>query len=114
MGALIGFFLGKTSKFAFLYTAGNIISIVGILFLVGPARQLKNMSDPHRRWSSLAFIVSIIMTLVSVYVFKSKILTIIFVVIQLFAYIWYVLSYIPYGRDILKKCLKGLFSSSES
>jgi len=29
MGSLIGFFLGKTSKFAFLYTLGNIISILG-------------------------------------------------------------------------------------
>jgi len=29
MGALVGFFLGKTSKFAFLYTAGNIISLFG-------------------------------------------------------------------------------------
>lgn len=29
MGSLIGFFLGKTSKFAFLYTIGNIISLLG-------------------------------------------------------------------------------------
>jgi hypothetical protein len=29
MGSLIGFFLGRTSKFAFLYTIGNIISLVG-------------------------------------------------------------------------------------
>jgi hypothetical protein len=29
MGSLIGFFLGKTSKFAFLYTFGNIVSLIG-------------------------------------------------------------------------------------
>jgi hypothetical protein len=29
MGSLVGFFLGKTSKFAFLYTVGNIISLLG-------------------------------------------------------------------------------------
>jgi hypothetical protein len=29
MGSLVGFFLGKTSKFAFLYTIGNIISLMG-------------------------------------------------------------------------------------
>ncbi len=29
MGSLVGFFLGKTSKFAFLYTTGNIISLLG-------------------------------------------------------------------------------------
>jgi hypothetical protein len=29
MGSLVGLFMGKTSKFAFLYTAGNIISLLG-------------------------------------------------------------------------------------
>jgi hypothetical protein len=29
MGSLVGLFLGKTSKFAFLYTLGNIISLLG-------------------------------------------------------------------------------------
>lgn len=29
MGSMIGFFLGKTSKFAFLYTLGNIVSLMG-------------------------------------------------------------------------------------
>ncbi len=29
MGSLVGFFMGKTSKFAFLYTVGNLISLLG-------------------------------------------------------------------------------------
>ena len=29
MSSLVGFFLGKTSKFAFLFTFGNIISLLG-------------------------------------------------------------------------------------
>ncbi len=29
MGSLVGLFIGKTSKFAFLYTLGNIISLAG-------------------------------------------------------------------------------------
>jgi hypothetical protein len=29
MGSLVGLFLGKTSKFAFLYTLGNLVSLLG-------------------------------------------------------------------------------------
>lgn len=48
------------------------------------------------------------MTLVSVYFFKSALLTILCVVVQFCSYVWYVLSYIPYGRDIAGRMLKGL------
>jgi hypothetical protein len=72
------------------------------------------MSDPSRRYTSIAFIGSIIMTLVSVYYFHSKILTLIFIAVQFGAYIWYVLSYIPYGRDICKRCLRGFWHGGSS
>lgn len=73
MGSLVGVLLGRANKFAFLYTCGNIVSIFGTFFLVGPQRQFRNMSDPHRRNSSLIFLGSIVLTLISVYMFHSKI-----------------------------------------
>jgi len=102
MGSLVGLLLGRSKKFAFLYTTGNIISIFGTFFLVGPQRQLKYMFVPIRKNASIIFIFSIILTLFSIYVLKSKFLTIICVIIQFGAFIWYVMSYIPYGRDCLK------------
>ena len=102
LGSLAGLLLGRTKKFAFLYTAGNIVAIFGTFFLVGPQRQLKLMLDPIRKGSSIVFILSIILTIISIYLFKSKLLTILCVIIQFGAFLWYVMSYIPYGRDCLK------------
>ena len=102
MGSLGGLLLGHANKFAFLYTCGNIITIFGTFFLIGPARQFKLMTDPIRKNATIIFISSLIMTLVSVYCFHSRFLTIIFVLSQFCSYIWYILSYIPHGRDCLK------------
>ena len=102
LGSLVGLLLGRSKKFAFLYTTGNIISIFGTFFLIGPQRQLKYMLDPIRKGASLIFIFSIILTIISIYLFKSKLLVILCVIIQFGAFIWYVMSYIPYGRDCLK------------
>jgi hypothetical protein len=112
MGSLVGLLVGKASKFAFMYTLGNIISLCGTFFLVGPTRQFQNMKDPSRMWTSIIFISSMVMTLVSVYLFHSRVLTIIFVIIQFCAYVWYVLSYIPYGRDICMRCIRGFIRTS--
>ena len=101
MGSLVGVLLGRANKFAFLYTCGNIVSIFGTFFLVGPTRQFKNMTDPHRRNSSLIFVGSIILTMISVYLFHSKLLTIVCVIAQFCSYVWYIMSYVPYGRDCI-------------
>ena len=77
---------------------------------MGPKAQFERMKDPTRRTTSIVFIVSLVLTLVSIYALHSKLLTIIFLFIQFSAYIWYVLSYIPYGRDLCSKCLKGSFN----
>jgi hypothetical protein len=74
------------------------------------------MAEPKRRMASLIFLGSMIGTFVSVFFFDIKILTLIFVVSQFCSYIWYVLSYIPFGREICGGCIKkivGYSSSSE-
>lgn len=113
MGSFIKVLTGKPDKFAVLFTLGNIVSICGTFFLVGPQRQLEYMKSPHRKITSLVFVISLAMTLISVYVLKMKILVIVFVVIQFCAYVWYVLSYIPYGRTICKGCLKRLIGRAD-
>lgn len=108
MTAILGLVVGKASRFAFLYTTGNIVSIFGTFFLIGPVRQFNNMVDPIRRYSSMIFVGSMIMTLISVYLIKSRLLVIIFVIAQFLSYLWYVASYIPYGRDCLRGIVKRL------
>ena len=101
LGSILGVLLGRPNKFAFLYTCGNLISIFGTFFLVGPKRQFKNMSNPYRRKATIIFLSAIIFTFVSLYVLHSKILTILSVIIQFGAYVYYIMSYIPYGQECL-------------
>jgi hypothetical protein len=106
LGSFFALFAGGANWFAIWYTLGNLISLSSTFFLIGPKSQCKNMLKPVRATVSLIFIGSMIMTLVSAFFF-SKILTVIFVVVQFCALVWYVLSYIPYGRECCKKCLKS-------
>ena len=114
MGSILGVLLGRPNKFAFLYTCGNLISIFGTFFLVGPKRQFKNMTNPYRRKASMIFLSSIVLTFISLYILHSKILTILFVIIQFCSYIYYIMSYIPYGQDCLNALARRFFGSSSS
>lgn len=112
MGSTLGVVLGKPEKFAVLYTFGNIISIFGTFFLFGPSAQISKMKDESRREVSIIFVGSLIMTLVCVYILKAKLLTIVFLVIQFCSYIWYCLSYIPFGRSVVLAGIKSTIGIS--
>jgi len=76
-------------------------------FLVGPKQQCKNMLKPTRAVVSIILISSIAATLLAVFFFKSNLLIIVFSAIQFCALLWYVLSYIPYGRKFCANWLKS-------
>jgi hypothetical protein len=65
----------KPENFALLYTLGNVITLCSTLFLYGPWSQIKKMFDKTR------------------------------VIVQFLAMLWYCLSYVPYGRTIVLKCM---------
>ncbi|CAK9016748.1 unnamed protein product [Durusdinium trenchii] len=50
-------------RFAELYTLGNLLALVGTLFLAGPRRQLRRMGREKRWIASLCFVVSMVLTL---------------------------------------------------
>jgi hypothetical protein len=75
---------------------------------MGPKRQWKNMMKPTRMVVSLILLASMIATLLNAFVFKSRILTIVFLCVQVCALVWYTLSYIPGGRMCCKKLMKSL------
>jgi hypothetical protein len=91
-------------KFAFPYSVGNVLSLLSTGFLVGPKRQLKYACAPTRVWAFVIYIGCIICTLVSALYFKKAFLTLLFVVVQFFAGLWYTASYVPYGRELLTRC----------
>ena len=106
IGSTLGLLLGETYKFSVLYTLGNIFSIGGTMFLIGPLEHLKKMMETTRIIVSLIYMNSIIMTLISVFYFHSKKWTLIFLIIQFLSYTWYCLSYIPFGRCLCLYCAK--------
>ena len=99
----------RPSKFAIPYTVGNLMSIGSTGFLVGPWRQIKTMFDTTRIVGSLVFFTSMIGTLYFAFVMKSGVGVLTCVIIQFAAYIWYVASYIPFGRAMVKKFACGCY-----
>ena len=82
-------------------------------FLSGPLNQLKKMFQKKRRLTSIVFLASIVMTLVSALMFKNAWLVLLFMILQYTSFFWYSLSYIPYGRNIFCKCFKNCFNRQQ-
>ncbi|CAG9334955.1 unnamed protein product [Blepharisma stoltei] len=106
IGSMFGILTGNPTRFALSYTMSNILALIGSGFLLGFKKQMKSAFDEKRRWTSAIFFVSMIMTLVSVLYFQIGLMILVFIIIQVCAYIWYMASYFPWGREILLKCLK--------
>ena len=94
--------------YAILYSIGQIISISGSCFLSTPAGHLKDMMKKHRIIPSSIYILSIILTIVIAVATQIPGLVLLFLVIQIFAYYWYTISFIPFGQKIVKKLCQCL------
>ncbi|XP_054654642.1 vesicle transport protein SFT2B-like [Dunckerocampus dactyliophorus] len=91
--------------FAVLYSVGNICALASTMFLVGPLRQLKSMCAKERAFATIIMLVCLALTLCSAFWWKSNGLALLFCVLQLLAFTWYGLSYVPFARDgIIKLC----------
>lgn len=99
MGSFNDMLVGKNNKFAVTYTIGNIIGLAGTSFLVGPIQQMRNMVDKSRLVTSCIFIGSLVATLLSSVYIKVGFIIVFFVCVQWLAYMWYSLSYLPYGQQ---------------
>lgn len=106
-------FAGQVNGFIILYSLSTIFSITASFFLKGPKAQWKIVTDNKRLIPTLVFIVSFIMIFISIYVIGSKILTVIFFLIQVIACIFYILSFFPYGKELCVKCCKSCCCGSD-
>jgi len=91
------------AAFAVLYSIGQILSIAGSCFLSTPAGQWKDMKKKSRIIPSILYVSSIILTLVVALATNIKGLVLLFLIIQIFAYYWYTITFIPFGQKIVKK-----------
>jgi len=102
----------NVTAFAILYSLGQVLNIAGSCFLSTPSGHLKDMTKKSRIIPSIVYVLSIILTIVIAVATQIKGLVFLFLVIQVLAYYWYTISFIPFGQKIVKKacecCIEGL------
>lgn len=111
-GSFSELILGQPLRFAVLYSMGNLTSLCSTLFLVGPKRQYRNMTNPARRISAAIYITCLFGTLLTACISPElSWLIIALVAIQWGALLWYTLSYIPFGRRMARSLASRLLDS---
>lgn len=118
--AFVPTLLVKPAPFALCFTLGNISAIACTFFVAGPRKQIKSMSDPKHLISTIIYLAALVLTLVSaIFVcfspcslfqqrfffahthskpttqLKIWLVTLLAVILQLGALLWYILSFIP-------------------
>ncbi|KAL0078798.1 Got1/Sft2-like family-domain-containing protein [Phycomyces blakesleeanus] len=93
----------NVTGFAILYTIGNVISLFSLTFIIGIPKQIKTMFAPVRFWATTTYIALLVLTLVLSITLKVFALSIVLVIIQFCALVWYSASYIPYGREMIRR-----------
>ncbi|CAI9774178.1 unnamed protein product [Fraxinus pennsylvanica] len=101
----------KPVKFALLFTFGNMLAIGSTAFLIGPQQQLRMMLDPVRVYATAIYVGCVVLALICALLVHSKILTIIAIICEICALIWYSLSYIPFARRVVSKVTIHLFDT---
>uniref|UniRef100_A0A6T6H7X9 Vesicle transport protein n=1 Tax=Craspedostauros australis TaxID=1486917 RepID=A0A6T6H7X9_9STRA len=97
-------------------TIGNILALCGTCFLTGPTSQVRRMWHQSRRGASIMYLSSMWITIILLFLPKFVMrgfLLFLLIIIQYIAITWYCLSYIPFGREMLKRFCVRLVSSGE-
>ncbi|KAK3218209.1 hypothetical protein Dsin_012179 [Dipteronia sinensis] len=91
----------KPIKFAILFTLGNLLAVGSTAFLIGPAQQINMMFDSARIYATAVYLGCVVIALICALLIHSKVLTLIAIICEICALIWYSLSYIPFARRIV-------------
>ncbi|GAV78554.1 Got1 domain-containing protein, partial [Cephalotus follicularis] len=98
-------------KFGITFTFGNMLSLGSTAFLIGPKRQVTMMLDPVRIYATAMFLSSIIIALFCALYVHNKLLTLLAILLEFGALIWYSLSYIPFARSMVSKIMTACFDT---
>lgn len=98
-------------KFGITFTLGNLLALGSTAFLIGPKRQVTMMLDPVRIYATAIYLASIIIALFCALYVHNKLLTLLAIVLEFGALIWYSLSYIPFARSMVSKVMLGCFDT---
>jgi hypothetical protein len=100
---------GNPGPFAFQFSCGNLLSTLSTGFIVGFRTQLRSMAQQHRALSAAAYLLSMLATLGICLATAAPhpLVVLLCIVIQYAAMVWYIASYIPFGRSMLSSCCRG-------
>ncbi|KAB2618927.1 vesicle transport protein SFT2B [Pyrus ussuriensis x Pyrus communis] len=98
-------------KFAITFTLGNLLSLGSTAFLIGPKRQVSMMLDPVRIYATAVYLASIVIALFCALYVHNKLLTLLAILLEFGALIWYSLSYIPFARSMVSKVMVACFDT---
>ncbi|XP_042026402.1 vesicle transport protein SFT2B-like [Salvia splendens] len=98
-------------KFGITFSLGNLLALGSTAFLIGPKRQFTMMLDPVRIYATAMYIASIIIALFCAVYVRNKLLTLLAIVLEFGALIWYSASYIPFARAMVSKLMLACFDT---
>ncbi|XP_049367883.1 uncharacterized protein LOC125832710 [Solanum verrucosum] len=101
----------KPIKFALLFTFGNMLAIGSTTFLIGPMQQLSMTMDPVRAYATSMYVGCVVLALICALWIHSKILTLLAIICEICALVWYSLSYIPFARRMVSNVAIRLFDT---
>ncbi|MCH94599.1 vesicle transport protein SFT2B-like, partial [Trifolium medium] len=74
-------------------------------FLLGPAQQMAIMFDPVRVFATAIYLGCVVIALICALLIHSKVLTLLAIIVEIGALIWYSLSYIPFARRMVSELM---------
>ncbi|KAI8343204.1 Got1/Sft2-like family-domain-containing protein [Chlamydoabsidia padenii] len=80
---------GNVPGFAILYSIGNVISIFSLTFIIGIFKQVKTMFAPVRFWATTIYLALLVVTLVLSILIHNFVLSLVLVIVQFGALVWY-------------------------
>ncbi|CAN0901838.1 Vesicle transport protein SFT2B [Linum grandiflorum] len=98
----------KPIKFALLFTFGNILAVGSTAFLIGTGQQLTMMFDSTRLYATSIYLGSVVVSLICALLIHNKVLTLLAIICEVCALIWYSLSYIPFARTMVSNLMVRL------
>ncbi|KAJ1830761.1 protein transport protein sft2 [Coemansia sp. RSA 2711] len=101
-------------KFATAFSLGGLATISGIALLRGPRAHTKHLLSRERLLFTVSYFASVFFTLFFSAIMHTYLGTLLCVIVQIIALVWYVVSYFPGGTDGLQSTTRGLAGSARS
>ncbi|KAJ2123129.1 protein transport protein sft2 [Coemansia sp. RSA 1822] len=101
-------------KFATAFSLGGLAVIAGIALLRGPRAHTMHLLSRDRLLFTLSYFGSVFFTLFFSAIMHTYIGTLLCVIVQIIALVWYVVSYLPGGVDGLQSTTRNLFGTART